>query len=59
MARKEIDNEKPIIVYDDGVNGRTAFKSKFKSRFGKSDRQSLFLRLEREERKNRKNINCF
>ena len=52
MAKKEPDCEKPSVeVYDSGENGRAAFKSKFKSRFGKSNRYKLFMRLEREERK--------
>lgn len=54
MAKREKDTEKPTSIYVeyfDKEQGRAAFKSKFKSRFGKSERQSLFLRLEKEERR--------
>ena len=53
MAKKEPDYETSniYISHDSGENGRAAFKSKFKSRFGKSNRYSLFMRLEKEERK--------
>ena len=45
---KEVCEEKDIVVFTDR---NSDYKSKFRCKFGKNDRHNLFLKLEREERK--------
>jgi len=45
---KEVCEGKNIIVF---TECNRDFKSKFKCKFGKNDRYSLFIKLEKEERR--------